>query len=232
MLYFNELFKNTDAYCYFTIDNAICPGASIFLRPSQYNLNDATFKDTMDGLPLGKFPMCSWNSDAYINWLTQNSANIKFGLLSQAFNVGANIMQQNPIGAVGSGLNLISNVMQLYNKRDTATPQAEGNTNSGDVVYSMSETTFTCYQMSIKSEFAQSIDKYFDMFGYKVNIVKTPNITSRTYWNFIKTIDCNIEGDIPQPHLQRIREIFNTGITFWHDATKMYDYSQSNTIVS
>lgn len=231
-IYKYELFKNTDQYCYFTIDNTICPGASIFLRPSQYSLNDATFKDTMDGLPLGKFPMCSWNSDAYINWLTQNSANIKFGLLEQAFNIGGNIAQQNPIGAVSSGLSMISSVMQLINKRDTATPQAEGNLNSGDVMYSMSETTFTCYQMSIKEEYARCLDKYFDLFGYKVNIVKTPNITSRTYWNYIKTIDCNIEGDIPQPHLQTLRQIFNNGITFWHDPTKMYDYSQSNTIVT
>lgn len=231
-IYKYELFKNSDQYCYFTIDNAICPGASIFLRPSQYSLNDATFKDTMDGLPLGKYPMCSWNSDAYINWLTQNSANIKYGLLSQAFNIGGNIAQQNPIGAMSGGLGLISSVMQLVNKRDTATPQAEGNTNSGDVIYSMGETTFTCYQMSIKEEYARIIDKYFDMFGYKVNIVKTPNILSRTYWNYIKTIDCNIEGDIPQQHLQLIRQMFNNGITFWHDPTKMYDYSQNNTIVS
>lgn len=233
-IYYYEMFKNDDqnGILYFQIENTICPGCSIFLRPVQYKLNDPTFKDTMDGLPLGKYPMCSWNSDAYINWLTQNSANIKFGYLSQAFNVGANIMQQNPIGAVNSGINLISNVMQLYNKRDTATPQAEGNTNSGDVIYSMGETTFTCYQMSIKEEYARIIDKYFDMFGYKVNIVKLPNITGRTNWNYVKTIDCNIEGDIPQQHLQLLRQMFNNGVTLWHNASTMYDYSQSNNIVS
>lgn len=231
-IYHYELFKNDNNICYFQIDNAICPGASIFLRPVQYSLNVQGFKDTMDGLPLGKFPMCSWNSDAYINWLTQNSANIKMGLLSGAFNVGANVIQQNPIGAVSSGLNMISSIMELKNKRDTATPQAEGNLNSGDVIYSMSETTFTCYQMSIKEENAIILDKYFDMFGYKVNNVKIPNITGRTNWNFVKTIDCNFEGDIPQQHLQIIKQIFNNGITLWHNANTIYDYSQNNTIVS
>ena len=231
-IYKYELFKNSNNICYFTIDNAICPGASIFLTPAHYNLNDATFHDVMDGLPLGKFPMCSWNSDAYINWLTQNSANVKMSLLSSAFNIGANVMQQNPIGAVSSGIGAISNVLQIMNKRDTATPQAEGNTNSGDVIYSMSETTFTCYQMSIKEEYAQIIDKYFDMFGYKVNIVKLPNITGRTNWKYVKTIDCNIEGDIPQQHLQLLRQMFNNGVTLWHNASTMYDYSQSNNIVS
>lgn len=231
-IYKYELFKNNNTICYFQIDNAICPGASIFLRPVQYNLSTSGFKNTMDGLPLGKFPMCSWNSDAYINWLTQNSANVKMSLLSSAFNIGANVMQQNPIGAVSGGIGAISNVLQIMNKRDTATPQAEGNTNSGDVIYSMSETTFTCYQMSIKQEYAQIIDKYFDMFGYKVNIVKLPNITGRTNWNYVKTIDCNIEGDIPGQHLQLLRQMFNNGVTLWHNANTMYDYSQSNNIVT
>ena len=231
-IYHYELFKNNDTQCYFQIDHAICPGASIFLRPVQYKYNDATFKDTMDGLPLGKFPMCSWNSDAYINWLTQNSANIKYGLLGQAYNIGANVGQQNVIGAGSGLLGFVSNVMQLYNKRDTATPQAEGNLNSGDVIYSMDETTFTCYQMSIKQEYARIIDSYFDMFGYKVNTVKLPNITGRTYWNYVKTIGCNIIGDIPQGDLQKIKDMFNNGVTFWHDPTRFLDYSQSNTIVT
>ena len=29
-----------------------------------------------EGLVLGKLPMCSWNTDVYTNWLTQNSVNI------------------------------------------------------------------------------------------------------------------------------------------------------------
>ena len=231
-IYHYELFKNSDQYCYFQIDHAICPGASIFLRPVQYKYNDATFKDTMDGLPLGKFPMCSWNSDAYINCLTQNSANVRFGLIGQAYNIGANVGQQNLIGSGSGLLGMIGNVMQLYNKRDTATPQAEGNLNSGDVIYSMNETTFTCYQMSIKQEYARIIDGYFNMFGYKVNSVKLPNINGRTYWNYVKTIGCNIIGDIPQGDLQKIKDMFNNGVTFWHNPTYFLDYSQNNTIVS
>lgn len=230
-IYQYELFKNSGNIVYFEIDNAICPGCSIMLRPVQYKYNDATFKDTMDGLPLGKFPMCSWNSDAYVNWLTQNSANVKYGFLSQAYNIGANVAQQNIIGAGSGLLSMIGNVMQLYNKRDTATPQAEGNTNSGDVVYSMQETTFTCYQMSIKEEYARIIDGYFNMFGYKVNAVKQPNITGRAYWNYVKTIGCNIIGDIPQEDLQKIKDMFNNGVTMWHSTTHFLDYSQNNTIV-
>jgi hypothetical protein len=70
------------------------------------------------------------------------------------------------------------------------------------------------------------------MFGYKVNEVKIPNTEGRTNWNYVKTIDCNFEGDIPQMYLNKIKEIFNNGITLWHNASTFLDYSQSNTIVS
>lgn len=229
-IYHYELFRGNETWVQFEIDHAICPGCSIVLRPWKYKNIDDSY-NTMDSLPLGKFPMCSWNSDAYINWLTQNSANIKFGFLSQAYNVGANIGQQNLIGSGSGLLGMIGNVMQLYNKRDTATPQAEGNTNSGDVIYSLEETTFTAYQMSIKQEYARIIDGYFNMFGYKVNTVKLPNITGRTYWNYVKTIGCNIIGDIPQEDLQKIKDMFNNGVTMWHSTTHFLDYSQNNTIV-
>ena len=232
-VYQYELFKGSTTYCDFQIESAICPGASIILRPYKYKETDATNSyNQMDALPLGKFPMCSWNSDAYINWLTQNSANIKFGMISNAIGIGGSVGMQNPYGAVTSAVNMIGSIMELKNKRDTATPQANGNLNSGDVTYAINETTFTAYKMSIKSEFAQIIDRYFDMFGYKVNNVKVPNITGRTNWNYVKTIECNFEGNIPQQHLQLIKQAFNNGITLWHNPDTMYNYSQSNNIVN
>ena len=58
-----------------------------------------------------------------------------------------------------------------------------------------------------------------------------PNITGRRYWNFVKTKQVNITGDIPQDDMNEIKSYFNTGITFWHDTTKYLDYSQNNAIV-
>ena len=69
-------------------------------------------------------------------------------------------------------------------------------------------------------------------FGYKTNRVKVPNITGRSKWNYVKTIDCNCDGDIPETDLNIIRTMFNNGVTMWHDASKIYDYSQTNNIVS
>lgn len=87
---------------------------------------------------------------------------------------------------------------------------------------------FSFYKMSIKKEYAKIIDDFFSMFGYKVNEVKIPNVTGRQNWNYVKTIDANILGDIPQEDMQKLKDIFNSGVTFWHNPNTFLDYSQSN----
>lgn len=85
---------------------------------------------------------------------------------------------------------------------------------------------FTRY--SIKRQFAERIDKFFDMYGYLTNTLKVPNLNNRPNWNYIKTIGCNIIGDIPQNDLQTIKSIFDNGITLWHNTSTFLDYSQNN----
>ena len=87
---------------------------------------------------------------------------------------------------------------------------------------------FSFYKMSIKQEYAKIIDDFFSMYGYKVNEVKIPNVTGRQNWNYVKTIDCNLLGDIPQEDMQTIKNMFDNGITLWHNKDTFLDYSQNN----
>lgn len=85
---------------------------------------------------------------------------------------------------------------------------------------------FTKY--TIKRQYAERIDKYFDMYGYLTNKVKVPNITGRPTWNYVKTIGAIIEGNIPQVDLDQIKELFNNGITLWHSTQNFLNYSANN----
>ena len=107
---------------------------------------------------------------------------------------------------------------------------AKGGANQGDLNFAM-KLGFTPYKMSIKDEYAKIIDDYFSTYGYKVNEVKIPNIHTRRNWNYIKTIDVNLTGEIPQEDLQKLKAIFNKGCTFWHNPNTFLDYSQSNNIL-
>ena len=69
------------------------------------------------------------------------------------------------------------------------------------------------------------------MFGYKVNIVKTPAKAHRSRYWYTKTIDVNIDGAIPSKDMQVIKDCYNRGITFWRNASEIQNYSLINTIV-
>lgn len=72
---------------------------------------------------------------------------------------------------------------------------------------------------------------YFAMYGYKQNQLMGINIHSRFYYNYIKTIKCNIKGDkIPKDELEELKALHDNGITFWHkdNDVDMFDYSQDN----
>lgn len=211
----------------YRISSSLTPSGSIRAIPRNYK---GAEENDAEGLNMGKFPICSWETDVYTNWLTQNAVNQPLQLASSAVSIGASLVTGNAVG-VASGIIGIAQTLAERYEQSLVPNQANGNINCGDVISATGKNDFIFYQMSIKKEYAQIIDNFFSMFGYKVNLVKTPNITGRQNWNYVKTIDANIEGDIPQDDLQTIKDIFNNGVTFWHNSNTFLDYTQSNNIV-
>ena len=233
----------------FIINGVICPGCSIRLNPYNYKGTSYNFSE---GMNLSKFPTCSFPADMYTNWLTQNSIDIMgtnittddVALVGALTNMGGNMISGglyeksgNKIGQTMSEQNLVLGVGQVansiisMNKHDMTPSQLRGNVNSGDVITSGGDNTFTFYKKSIKAEYARIIDSYFSVYGYKVNRVGTPNITGRRNWNYVKTIGCNFDGDIPNEDLAIIRAMFDRGVTIWHNPQNIYRYDLDNSII-
>lgn len=80
---------------------------------------------------------------------------------------------------------------------------------------------------TVRDEYATQLTNYFKMFGYKVNKLEIPNTKSRKHYNYIKTVDANIVGNIPSNDLNTIKGIFDKGVTIWH-TENVGDYSVSN----
>lgn len=108
---------------------------------------------------------------------------------------------------------------------------ASGQTNLGDAMFYDTWLNPTVEKMSVRKEFAEKIDKYFDMFGYATNKMKLPNIIGRENWNYLKTSRINIVANIPQTDLKEIKDMFDNGVTLWHNPDTFLDYSQSNEII-
>lgn len=85
--------------------------------------------------------------------------------------------------------------------------------------------------MAIRPEYARIIDDYFSMYGYAVHRAKDIELHSRTNWNYIKTIGCNVVGRCPAPALATIKGIFDNGVTLWHNGNFNYG-TLANPIIS
>lgn len=138
-------------------------------------------------------------------------------------------------GAAGMAANVIGTAIKQYQRKTAANfvpDSAGGNLNTGDLTWARLLARFTYAPMSIKARAARIIDEFFDQFGYSTNRVKIPNVTGRRNWNFVKTNRCYIEADIPQTDLQEIKNMFDNGVTFWHNPATFADYTQNNDIIS
>lgn len=229
--YFNSNDGNDD--CQFTMLGAISPGCSIRLVPYNYKEGKSefnyTFEEVDESIVAGKLPTCGWTNDAYTNWLTQNAINIPLDIASDIIKTGVGVATGN-VALAGGGLAGIGGTMAEIYQHSLIPTTAKGGVNQGDLNFA-DKLCFSVYKKTIKYEYAKIIDNYFDMFGYKVNDVKIPNITGRQNWNYVKTIDCNFDGDIPQTDLNIIKAMFNGGVTLWHNPANILNYSLSNNIV-
>ena len=226
-------------YIEFVLSGAIAPSSSVLLQPSYYKYSGVT--NSSEALIGAKLPIGSWSSDTYINWLTQNSLNHKVDLALGMASIGAGLAMSGESGSSAGGSYLAGGIMkvantmvEIQNAKDFMSPQAKGNINCGDVNFALNLSTFIGYKMSIKKEWAERLDKYFSRFGYQVNDVKTPSLTSRTVFNFIKVggMDELVSGNIPANDLEEINAIFRKGVTIFHDYTKIGNYTISNPVVS
>ena len=244
-IYKYENFSTTT--CDFELQLSISIGCSGRLVPKNYK--GMIYNDD-EAIPLAKYPTCAWSGDAYINWLTQNAVNMITNFAMAGAGIALSGVTLGAAGAAAGAADITSKAViattggAALNAAGTIgntigdfiqaklMPNISGGQATGDILWANDNINIPIRQMRAKDEYLKIIDEYFSAFGYKVNEVKVPNITGRTYWNYVKTINCNIEGDIPQNDMQKIKDIFNNGVTFWHDPTKFLDYTQNNTIVT
>lgn len=242
------------ATCTFTVKGVPAVGGSIKLIPSGYKGGAEE-----NGIMAGKYPVCNWINDNYTNWLTQNAVNQRADILSNVASAfgggvanattGAGQMSTSGVLAgIGSMVQAgaqISKILENDRLHQMQPPSASSSVNGGDVNICSNQNGFFFYKMSITQESAEILDGYFDMYGYKTNKVKYPNLgmtlnntnyKGRLNWNYVKTIGCTFDAKNSSKMSRQdeinIQQMFDNGVTLWHNPATMYDYSQANTIVS
>lgn len=127
-------------------------------------------------------------------------------LNNQFANENLKINAEQAIGLTQAKLEDINNIPPTISNMGNNSLFSYGNNYRG--VYVVCKT--------IRSEYAEQLTNYFKMFGYKVNKLEIPNTKSRKSYNYIKTVDANIVGNIPNNYLNTLKGIFDHGLTIWH----------------
>lgn len=163
------------------------------------------------------------NANALANANAQASAN------SQSTAIGNQLRQ---LTTQYQNQTNIQNAMDSYNARihDAQATADSIVTGSNDLMrqIALDLNTFVLYVYRPTDEYKQKLEKIWNMRGYATNTVDYPNLRSKTSWNYIQTVKCNIKGTgIDPSDLEKIKRVFDNGITLWHNKN-VGDYSQIN----
>lgn len=218
----------------FTLSGSLSPDGGVHLTPRNYNGKEYNYQE---GMTLKGYPTCAWDSDIYKMWLAQNqnSNALSLGLAGLKVIGGAAAMYFTggaaaTLGggaAIASGATEIMQHLAQRGDRDLQPPQAKGNFSSS-VNVTNNMLSFTVDFQTVTAERARIIDDFFTMYGYKINRVQLPNFHTREGFTYVKTIGCNVKGDLCNEDLAKIAAIFDHGVTFWTRGDAMCNYSISN----
>ena len=231
-------------YDLFSIWGNCSMNPAMYCAPISYNgvPNRPNFDEE---ITVSGFPMCSYTIDSFKAWLAQNAgmitataAGLTLGWAKQIATMafaakgmpsGANVDgvtyaagQAKLLGGGGVIEGTFAALGTLYD-HSRKPPQSHGNSN-GNLTYQAGQMTFCWYYKQIKAEYAGIIDKFFDMYGYKVNRIGKPLVRPRPKYWYVKTIGCSLKDTIPNDYLKMIEGIFDKGIRFWTTSAVFGDF--------
>lgn len=107
---------------------------------------------------------------------------------------------------------------------------AHGNAICDGLNYARNTAGFIIRQWGLSYEYAVAIDEYFDKYGYAMMRSFVPLRLNRKHWSYLKTVGCNIKGNVNNTDLLTIKTIYDNGITTWKNLEEVGDYTLDNTI--
>lgn len=134
------------------------------------------------------------------------------------------------LGGLGKKAGTIAEELMAYESHQVVPNITASKASGGGVLHKTMADCFKIYYTQIRPEYARIIDGYLSAFGYAVHTFKVPERTSRYYWNYVKTVGCTImplsnrNNYLPTEAEKAICDIYDNGITIWHDPAQIKIY--------
>lgn len=210
----------------FYLRGTLFPPVTALCYPINYNNEVQAFEES---IAIDNFPQCPWVGDTYKAWLAQNKASLVSSLIAGSVSAISGVVT----GSLASGLiggTTVANTLAKIQDAKAKPANVSGQVMTEYLSARMQRYAFTARPFSIRREFAEKLDMYFQMYGYACNRVKVPYFDHRVKWWYIKTIGCDIQGDIPADDKTEICKIFDKGIRFWWEKVEVGKYNVANNV--
>lgn len=213
-------------------------------RVSTNGYNDGQFFNTTINTKNNELPLLN---DRYQNYIANNKASATTGValssITGALGIGGGALGIASGGmgamlgfmALNQGLSSSKKVInEMLTKSDLSQAPLSlknvGNDLPFHMTYGADEMGLTLYTRRPLKQFTERAFEYMFRYGYSVNNFGVPNLKSRKRFNYIQCVNIEITGNIPQKHIDELRNIFTSGVTIWHyyKGFKMYDYNLEN----
>lgn len=211
-------------------DNPTIRIAGITMATSGYQWHINNYHEITDSY--GEVPYNSERRVGYDSNTGLNKAINTMGAISSvAGGVGAlagGIASKNPVGVI-EGVN--SGVNSLVNAVDMIGNQEQHIGNNGDLLrVTGGRAQLSWYEISPTLSECESIDNFFDMYGYTINKHANPRsyFNTRSVWNYIKCANVNLSCDAPADYENKLKNIFTSGVTLWHSYSDFGNYAKTN----
>lgn len=235
------LFENwaSGSVGYFTITGTALGVPSITFVPHNYaGKSGDNYDEAMsDRINI----VCPWIGDSYQVWLAQNGIKegssafwgTMSGLASMLVGMDTGNVYLAAHGAISIGASM-SHAIGVTNAANHIPNQAHGMEENSNVLANLNGSNgMFVTQMSMKAEYAQIVDEYLSKLGYACHRIKVPNTHARQNWTYVKTVGCEAIGPVPVDDINKIKSIFDKGITFWADGYNVGNYGDfSNPVLT
>ena len=181
------------------------------------------------------FPTLSVTEDSYAQFVARNANSLKFQkdialrdgtfkMLQSGIGMGETAAKGNVQGFIGSFHSIVSagdtiDAIDAKMADAKVAPDGVAGHSSDGALFQLNRLGIWFAVKRVNEDILQSIDSYFDRYGYAIKAHKTPQWNSRSQFNFVKTAGANISGEIPESDKEIINNLLDTGLTVWHSAS-------------
>lgn len=180
---------------------------------------------------LASFPQCPVQDNSYVTSISRMEQEKQIATEQSwwqtVMSVLGGVLSANPMASVPQAINTIYSAQRMDLGLAYADTQVPTIRNQGGMApLNMANNRFGCEMRwkMVNPETQDIINSYWTLYGYSIKQIEKVQPDRMSRFDYVETRNCRIRGNIPNTDLITLQNIYDSGITFWHD-DNIGDYS-------